>query len=74
MNDRLPGSCWSNPIWHRGKWRIYLGEAWHPSVQYAFCHDDYDGAPDAKDGRCGYGRSVEHCKKQIDEEHYDEVI
>jgi hypothetical protein len=33
-----------------------------------FWHDDYDGAPDSLDNRCGYGTSVEDCKKQIDEQ------
>jgi hypothetical protein len=72
MNDRLPGSCWSNPIWYREKWRIYLGDGWHPSTQYAYSHDDYDGAPDAKDHRAGYAESVEACKKEIDELMEDE--
>lgn len=66
MNDRLPGTTWGNPIWH-GKWRIYLSDCDHPQFQYAYCHDDYDGAPDANDNRCGHASSVEKAKEQIDE-------
>lgn len=72
MNDRLPGSSWSNPIWYREKWRIYLGDP-EEGIQftYAFCHDDYDGAPDAADNRAGHGPSVWACKRAIDEEFYE---
>lgn len=73
MNDRLPGSCWGNPIWHREKWRIYVGDSERLDTQFCYCHDDYDGAPDARDGRFGHGTSIEDCKRQIDEEFYDEV-
>ena len=38
MTDRIPGSSWSNPIWH-GKWRIYVGGEM-PGENYAFVHDD----------------------------------
>ena len=44
------------------------------SSDWAFVHDDYDGAPinsesdDGGDRRCGYGASVEDCKQQIDEQ------
>lgn len=34
---------------------------------WAFAHDDYDGAPDSGDMRCGVGPSIEDCKRQIDE-------
>ena len=34
---------------------------------YDFAHEDYDGAPDSGDHRCGNGASVEDCKEQIDE-------
>lgn len=43
---------------------------------YDFAHEDYDGAPDSGDHRCGNGASVEDCKEQIDEiiedEEFDE--
>lgn len=44
------------------------------SSDWAFVHDDYDGAPihsesdDCPDHRCGFGASVEDCKQQIDEQ------
>ena len=63
MNDRLPGVCWDNPIWYRDKWRIYIGDY----MPYEFVHDDYDGAPDANDNRCGHANSVEDAKAQIDD-------
>lgn len=72
MNDRLPGSSWSNPIWYRDKWRIYLGDPeYGHQFTYQYSHDDYDGAPDARDKRAGYAATVEACKRQIDEEFYE---
>lgn len=62
MTDRTPGSSWSNPIWHR-KYRIYVGDY----APYEFVHDDYDGAPDANDNRCGHASSIEDAKAQIDD-------
>lgn len=67
MNDRLPGSCYSNPIWHR-KYRIYLSDlADTHGFEYEYSHDDFDGAPDARDNRCGYARTVDAAKQEIDE-------
>ena len=66
MNDRIPGSSWSNPIWYR-KYRIYLSDAPYPQTEYAYAHDDYDGADDAHDIRHGYASSIEEAKKDIDE-------
>lgn len=63
MSDIIPGSSWSNPIWH-GKWRIYVSSC--GMFSYEFVHDDYDGADDAYDGRCGFGDSIERCKHEID--------
>lgn len=65
MNDRLPGTPWSNPIWY-GRWRIYLGEGW-PGCEWAYSHDDYDGACDAGDSRCGHCVSIAVAKVEIDE-------
>ena len=31
-------------------------------------HDNYDGAPDARDHRMGYGRSLQDAKRLIDEQ------
>ena len=53
MNDRIPGTTWDNPIWYRDKWRIYA--SWSNFVNYEYVHDDYDGAEDSHDNRCGYG-------------------
>lgn len=66
MNNRLQGSSWSNPIWH-GKWRIYLSSySADVNYEYVFCHDDYDGAEDAKDNRYGFAKSVDDAKSKID--------
>jgi hypothetical protein len=66
MSDRIPGSSWDNPIWHRG-WRIYLGEPeWHPSLSYMFAHDDYDGAEDANDTRVGHAYTIDEAMAEID--------
>jgi hypothetical protein len=64
MNDRIPGTTYDNPIWHRG-YRIYLHDS--PEGQYAYCHDDYDGAPDSNDVRYGNAATVERCKREIDD-------
>ena len=67
MNDRLPGSCYSNPLWH-GKWRIYLSDLYEVhGHQYDYVHDDYDGAEDAGDNRFGIAHTVEEAKQLIDE-------
>lgn len=69
MNDRIPGSCYSNPIKYKN-YRIYLNDfnahpnAWQ--VAFVFVHEDYDGAPDAGDDRCGYGPSIIACMNEID--------
>lgn len=67
MNDRIPGTTWDNPIWYRDKWRIYISD-WN---NYEYVHDDYDGAEDSHDNRCGHGESVEACKAEIDERFYE---
>lgn len=65
MNDRLPGTTYFNPIWY-GKWRIYISD--NPCQQsYDYVHTDFDGAPDANDGRYGHARTVEEAKAEIDE-------
>ena len=58
MSDSLPGSSWSNPIWHRG-WRIYIGDF----TAYEFVHDEYDGP---EDNRCGHADSLAEAKAEID--------
>lgn len=64
MNDRIAGTTWDNPIWYRG-FRIY--KSWSGFVNWEYVHDDYDGAEDARDNRCGYGQTIDECKAEIDE-------
>lgn len=65
MSDRIPGSSYSNPIWYREHWRIYVYEpGWHWMLSYAFVHDDYDGEGDP---RHGHGATVEACQREIDQ-------
>lgn len=66
MSDMIPGSSWDNPVWHRG-WRIYAESNGAAPLPFTFAHDDFDGAPDANDNRCGQGKSVQDCKAQIDD-------
>jgi hypothetical protein len=54
-------------IRYRKVWTI--SPSTHVFTNYTFVHDDYDGAPDGGDTRCGYGDSVESCMRQIDEWH-----
>lgn len=64
-----PPVSWEHPIWY-GKWWIYPNdftahpEAWR--VAWSFVHDDFDGAEDAGDHRCGYAATVEACRAEID--------
>lgn len=53
-------------------YRGYTFSYWRKPIptaafDYDFVHEDYDGAPDGGDNRCGSGRSIEDCKAQIDE-------
>lgn len=66
MNDRLPGTTYDNPVWYR-KYRIYISDYSGLGMDYTFVHDDYDGAPNAGDHRCGFAESIEACKAVIDE-------
>lgn len=38
------------------------------SFDYEWVHDDYDGADDGNDRRCGHSESVEAAKAAIDEQ------
>lgn len=44
-----------------------------PSRDYDWCfaHDDFDGAPDSGDARCGYAKSADDCFTAIDEIYND---
>lgn len=52
-----------------GKWRIYHDPTPLPVRQFdwAFVHDDFDGAPDANDNRCGRAASPDECFAAIRE-------
>lgn len=67
MNDRIPGSSYANPIWY-GKWRIFVGEPQYgKQFAYQYLHDDFDGAEDANDYRCGHAATVDECRAEIDD-------
>lgn len=67
MNDRIPGSSYYNPVWYRG-YRIFVSDLYEThGYQYDFCHDDYDGAFDAGDNRCGQAHSIEEAEREIDQ-------
>lgn len=53
----------------KGKWRVYFDPAPIPAsgMDWAYVHDDYDGAPDANDTRCGRAGSPEECLAEIEE-------
>ena len=38
-----------------------------PEFDWEFLHEDYDGAPDGNDNRCGRGASAADCIAQIDD-------
>lgn len=74
MSDRLPGSSYSNPIMHRG-WRIYLSDlAVVHGYEWDYVHDDYDGADDANDHRCGQAHTVEEAKAEIDHHEQEALL
>ena len=55
------------------KYRGYHISHWAKPVptrawDYDFSHEDYDGAPDSGDHRCGAARSLAEAKEQIDEQ------
>lgn len=66
MNNEISctGTSWSNPIWYKN-YRIYV--AFSGPYDWAFCHNDYDGAIDSKDNRCGHGINIQDCQLQINE-------
>jgi hypothetical protein len=56
----------------------YRGFEIHPGNNYEFpwsyVHEDYDGAPDGNDTRCGDELSIDDCKKAIDNYYDTNVI
>ncbi len=66
MSDRLPGTTWSNPIWHRD-YRIYIDDCGGTRRDgFGFAHDDYDGAEDGNDDRHGWAPTLVEAKAEID--------
>lgn len=56
--------------WRYGPWLIYYDPKPGPGpVHWSYVHDDYDGAPDANDNRCGVGADFASCLAAIKEEH-----
>lgn len=58
-----------HPITYRG-YRISENDfRAHPDwrkVRWCFVHEDFDGADDGNDHRCGYEASIEACLAEID--------
>jgi hypothetical protein len=42
-----------------------------PYCDWAYAHDDLDGAPDANDNRYGYAATLAQAKAEIDEREFD---
>lgn len=45
-----------------------------PATDWTYSHDDYDGAPDANDTRCGHASSPEAAKDEIDDWWFDQSL
>lgn len=61
-SDKL---TYDNPLTYQG-YRICHSDGLHPSP-FVYIHEDYDGAPDAKDHRHGYCKSIEDCIHEINQ-------
>lgn len=48
-------------------YRHYIIEAYDWSGGFQFCHEDYDGDPDANDDRAGVCATIQDCKDEIDD-------
>ena len=57
----------ANQSKYQVKYRMHKIEmlAQHPAYEY--WHEDFEGEPDSPDCRCGTAKSVDDCKKLIDE-------
>ena len=55
--------------WEYGPWRISYGPKPIPTTafDYDWWHDDFDGAPDAGDNRCGSAGSLDDAIEAIHE-------
>ena len=58
----------SRPL-HYGAYHIWLDPPPIPTraFDWTFAHEDYDGAPDSGDTRCGFASSIADAVRQIDE-------
>jgi len=54
---------------YRGAWHIWFDPPPIPirSMDWHFMHDDFDGADDSMDNRCGHAPTAEACRAAIDE-------
>lgn len=52
-----------------GSWRIYFDPPPIPirTLDWTYVHDDYDGAEDSGDRRCGYAPDIATCIVEINE-------
>lgn len=57
-------------VFHRGYWIAFNPKPVPASlgVDWDWWHDDYDGAPDSNDDRCGCAASLEDAKAAIDDQ------
>ena len=45
-----------------------------PETDWTYSHDDYDGATDANDTRCGHAPSIEAAKDEIDDWWFEQSL
>lgn len=64
MSDRLPGSSYYNPIWHRG-WRIWSCFDVFERQAFAYAHEDAD-LEDDTDRRHGEAQTIHQARAEID--------
>lgn len=72
VNDETPTGDEGPPEYWQGKtgkWFIHYDPPPIPvrTMDWHFYHDDFDGAPDSRDGRSGHGSSWADCVTQIQE-------
>lgn len=41
---------------------------------FVYAHEAYDGSPDANDSRCGVGKTIDECKRKIDQWYLDKSV
>ena len=79
QKEKQFGSCISRIVWYYltmeyidsngDPWTISLDPKPIPTaaLDIDYCHEDYDGAPDAHDHRCGNAGSIAEAKAIIEE-------